>query len=366
MENPGVLGNDSYSTFVSPGMQFSNLTGLRRLKDGSMGDGDQLIQYIDLNSPIQDGPYAGFNYKFALLDKRGNLLRDNIGRDELEKIVGGTSAGDLLTYKKVSDRSAGKYYNKYYEDIVGKDEQNAGIRIYRDIKNPNSDVILHLDGLRGAAKGKDIALPKEIAEILMQDQSWVDKIVESSQARENFEKALSSLVQDRTGRRIREVLGATGIMGPYDLIFNGFGGDKDYRMSRLRELGLSKEQTAALQQALINASKGNKSDRRGDYLLETPEFRNGGKVQYISKLAGGGFAGGSKTSQGVTERTVNKTVHNPKNASSLAEIGSDNWTDADTKDLLALVGDATSLGLAFVPGANLASTVTGVAGSLEH
>ena len=73
----------------------------------------------------------------------------------------------------------------------------------------------------------------------------------------SFTKALESLVQDRTGRRIRSVLGATGIMGPYNLIFNG-GGDRDYRYSRLKELGLTKEQTKALQKALQNATTGNK------------------------------------------------------------------------------------------------------------
>ena len=54
---------------------------------------------------------------------------------------------------------------------MGSNGSPSGIRIYRDIKNPNEDVILHIDGLNGAAQGKDIKLPKEVAEVLMQDQS---------------------------------------------------------------------------------------------------------------------------------------------------------------------------------------------------
>lgn len=363
-ENPMTIEQDDYSTFVKPGMQFSNLTGLVTLNDGSLQNGQQIIQYIDPNSLTQDGSYAQYNYKFALLDDRGNWLRD-LSKEDLQNIANGTSAGKLNTYKK-TPFGQGAYANKYYEDIMGSNGSPSGIRIYRDIKNPNEDVILHIDGLNGAAKGKDVRLPKEVAKILMQDQSWVKKIVGNSQARMNFAKALESLVQDRSWRRIRDVLGATGIMGPYNLIFNGSGGDRDYDSSRLKALGLAKEQSKALQEALRNATTGNKWDRREQYLLDTPEFKNGGKVQYISKLAKGGFAGGSMGSNGVTEKRVDTKVRDPRNASGLSDIGSENWTQADTKDLLSLVGDAGSLALAFTPGANLASTGVGVASSLAR
>lgn len=361
-ENPMTIGQDDYSTFVNPGMQFSNLTGLVTLSDGSLQNGQQVIQYIDPNSLYQDGPYAQYNYKFALLDDKGNWLRD-LSKEDLRDITGGITVGKLITYKK-TPFGQGAYANKYYEDIFGNNGQPSGIRIYRDIKDPNGDVILHIDGLTGVAQGKDIKLPKEVAEILMQDQSWVKKIVGNSQARMNFTKALESLVQDRTGRRIRDVLGAIGLFGPYGAFTAE--GDWDYRRSRLKALGLSKEQTKALQEALKNATTGNKWDRREQYLLDTPEFRNGGKVQYISKLAKGGFAGGSMGSNGVTERRFDTKVRNPRNASGLGDIGSENWTQADTKDLLSLVGDVGSLALAFTPGANLASTSVGIASSLAR
>ena len=350
MDNPVVLGADKYSSFIKPSMQFSNLTGLMSLKDGSMGDGDQLIQYLDLTSPTQNGPYTGFNYKFALLNNRGDLIRD-VDRSELQKIIGGQSAGDLLTYNKISNRNAGSYYNKYYEDIVGKNKKPTGIRIYRDVNDPNANVILHIDGLKGSAEGKDIALPKEIAEILMEDQSWIDSVVGNSKTRSEFAEMLSNLT-----RR-----GAFNMWDPNSNFYTDL-----YAYAPYKRLGLSKELTKKLRSAFIKYSKGNRNDRINQYLLDAPEFKNGGKLQYISKLASGGFAGGSKTAQGVTERQVNKNVHDPRNASSLVEIGSDSWTDADTADLLALVGDVGSLGLAFVPGANIASAGVGAAGSLAR
>jgi hypothetical protein len=37
----------------------------------------------------------------------------------------------------------------------------------------------------------------------------------------NFVNALSSLVQNRTGRRIRDVLGSIGLLGPYGAFIGG-------------------------------------------------------------------------------------------------------------------------------------------------
>lgn len=357
----GTLKPDDYSTYITPGMQFSNITGLVTLRDGSQRAGDQIIQYIDPDSLSYDGGYAHYNYKFALLDDRGNFLRD-LSNDDLEEITNGVSPGELNTYKR-TPITQGAYANTFYEDITGQNGKKSGIRIYRDINDRDGNIILHIDDLTGYAQGKDIRLPREVAEILMSDRSWIEKILKNPQARINFTKALSSLVQNRSGRRTRDVLGAIGLLGPYGAFV---GGDFDYRYSRLKELGLSKEQTKALAQAFKRATVGNKWDRRENYAVDTLEFRSGGKMQYISKLAGGGYAGGTVGSNGSSETRVEAKVRDPRNASSFSEIGSDSWTNADTKDLLAFFGDVGSLGLAFVPGGNVASTATGVASSLAR
>lgn len=360
MENPGVLSEDLYSSFINPGMRFSNLTGRYELSDGSMKNGQQLIQYLDLNDPIQDGPYTRYSYKFALLDNNGNRIRDDITVDDLSKIAGGT-AKDLLTYKRVPKNNSGKYSNKYYEDITGDNGEYAGIRIYRDIDNPNSNVILHLDDMPGFANGKDVILPPEIAKILMSDQSWVKKIVSNTKARENFVNMLHSLGEGTFSKGLDNWWDWTTPLGLGRKTL-----DVDYGTSKLRTF-MNDSQIKQLQQALEKASKGNKWDRRSSYFVDSPtEFRNGGKVQYITKLAGGGVSGGSTNATGVSEKRVSGKVVNPKNASSLSEIGSNTWSNEDTTDLIALGADLASLGLAFVPGANVASAVTGAASSLAR
>lgn len=363
-ENPGMLSEDSYSQFLTPGHRFSNLTGLYGLKDGTLGDGEQIVQYFDLADTFNDGVYLDHNYNYGIFDSHGNKIRD-ISMDDLQRIQGGQSAGALNTWKRTTVNS-GPYKNKFYEDITGNNGEASGIRIYRDINNPDEDVILHIDDSDwklNAGKGHDIKLPVEVAKILMSDQSWVNKIIKNSQARKQFGETLSSLIESRFYRTSWEG------RRKWNNIYNPFAWwekDVDYKIGKLKSLGLDRKTAKALQKALVNASKGSKQSRRDMYLLETPEFKAGGKFEYISKLASGGLAGGTKSSQGVSERRVDAKVHNPTNASGLGDIGSDNWTDADTKDLVALAGDIGSLGLAFAPGANVASAVTGAAGSLAR
>ena len=359
-ENPGVLSQDSYSSFLTPSHRFSNLTGMYNLGNGeTLNPGEQIVQYFDLNDTFSDGPYLNHNYKYGIFDSHGNKLRD-ITKEDLQLIPGAEANEKFLTYKKTTNAN-GKYRNKYYEDILGKNGEPAGIRVYRDIKNPNTDVILHIDGLKGPASGKDVILPEAVAKILMEDQSWVNKIVGNTQARQNFMNMLESLGESEASKYFDN----WWEWSTPAALWRGKHNDVDYRLGKLQTF-VSKEQAKRLQEALTNASKGNRFDRRGNYYIDTVEFKKGGKMEYISKLAAGGLAGGSKESMGVSERKIEKKVRNPKNASSLSEVGSDNWTSADSNDLMALGADLASLGLAFVPGANVASTATGVASSLAR
>ena len=364
LENPIALASDQYSNFIKPTHRFSNITGLTTLADGSMQDGDQLIQYIDLNDSYEDGPYKRYRYKFALLDRYGDFKRD-VDPEELQNIAGGTSAGDLNT-RILTNATDGVYKDKYYIDIKGRNGDPSKIRIYQDKNDPNN-VILHIDDSDWklkAGKGKDIILPREVAEVLMRDKSWIDTIIKDPGARQNFGAMLTSLIQGRDSMKRQSAF--RNWMYPLGLLSAIYMDDPDYEKKQLRRIGIKEDQIKDLQKALYKASKGNKYIRRGEYLVDTPEFRKGGKLDYIAKLASGGVSGGTQSSKGVSEMRVDGKVKDQRNAASLGQLGTNDWTDADTKDLLALVGDTASLGLAFVPGANLASMATGVAGSFAR
>ena len=62
-------------------------------------------------------------------------------------------------------------------------------------------------------------------------------------------------------------------------------------------------------------------NRRSEMLVYSPTFnRNGGKMQYIAKLATGGFAGGNTDAAIKTTKKYDVKVDNTKNAHGILEF----------------------------------------------
>lgn len=81
-------------------------------------------------------------------------------------------------------------------------------------------------------------------------------------------------------------------------------------------MGFSETEINQLVEAIRNSRKGSRSQRRSDRLVTALQFEKNGGVIKDQK---GGIAGGAKTATGVTEKRVNTTNTNPKNAA--AAIG---------------------------------------------
>ena len=345
-ENPAYLNPDQYSTFLSanPNYRFSDLTGLATTN--GMTDDQQLIQYVNLGDDSLEGPYRRYNYKYALLNNRGGLERELTPEEVIQLENGQARETGLNTYKRTVGNNNGAYNNRYYEDIFDKNGDATGFRFYRSIDNPNEDVILHMPEINanGVRENQDIAIPKEIAQILSTNTNWLNNIVGNAQNKRNFINILSSLVKSRIAQRDN-----TGL--PFDIRLN--------ERNQLRKMGFSESEIEKLKEALQNYRKGSRSQRRDNMLVTAPTLQKNGGVLKDQK---GGIAGGAKTATGVTEKRVSTTNTNPKNAAGI--IGdSKNWTDADTADIVALGADLGSLITAFIPGANLASVATGATGS---
>ena len=349
LENPEQLGDDVYSSFFSknPSYRFSNLTGLSTVE--GMKPTDQLIQYVNNNENSFIGKYRTYPYRYAILDEWGNDVTEartglsQLSLDDIQPILNGTKR-DFTSHKRVpASNSNQNYNNRYYEDIFDANGKDTGFRFYYDIEHPEEDVILHMPEIRAAGvEGQDIKLPKEIAQVLNQNKEWLNRIVGNSSNQKNFISWLSSLAQSRLRSNSHNVWG-------YHLE------DK----AQLKKMGFTEEEINQLQNALREAMKGSRQERRSRYLVLAPQLRNGG----IIKNQFGGIAGGSKQSVGVSQKNVSTKGTNYKNAAGIAEIGNQNWTDADTADMVALISDLASLTTAFIPGANLASVGTGAVGS---
>ena len=350
LENPETVNDTTYSSFFheNPNYRFSNLTGLATVE--GMKDTDQLIQYINTAEDAKEGQYRVFPYRYRILDQWGNDVtearregRPEITVEDLQEIANGKKR-DFIAHKRVpASNSNQNYNNRYYEDIFDANGKDTGFRFYYDIEHPEEDVILHMPEIRAAGvEGQDIKLPKEIAQVLNQNKEWLNRIVGNSRSQKNFISWLSSLAQSRLRSNSHNVWG-------YHLE------DK----AQLKKMGFTEEEINQLQNALREAMKGSRQERRSRYLVLAPQLRNGG----IIKNQFGGIAGGSKQSVGVSQKNVSTKGTNYKNAAGIAEMGNQNWTDADTADMVALISDLASLTTAFIPGANLASVGTGAVGS---
>ena len=356
LENPEAVSDTVYSSFFhnNPNYRFSSLTGLATVK--GMKDTDQLVQYINTAEDAKEGQYRVFPYRYRILDEWGNDVTEartglqQLSLDDLQEIANGTKR-DFTAHKRVPKSNPNKNYNnRYYEDILDANNGETGFRFYYDINNPNEDVILQMPEIRAAGvEGQDIKLPKEIAQTLNESikrakvegiNSWLDNIIGNPQNQKNFVQWLSSLAQSRYRRNS-----------------HGFWGFGIGERRQLLKMGFSEEEVEKLQNALRTAMKGNRAERRNRYLVLAPQLKHGGVI----KNQFGGFAGGSKQSVGVSQKNVSTKGTNYKNAAGIGD--GQNWTDADTADIVALVSDLISLGTAFVPGANLASVGTGAAGS---
>lgn len=340
LETPSSIAANEYSKFlIKPGHRYSSLTDAWTTSD--MSAGDQIIQYFDLDAPDLDGPYKTYSYKFALLDKEGNFKKD-LNFSDLKKT--GRDASGLRTQGRVNDpNSAANGY--IYEDPQGRGD-NSEIRIYQDPNNPTQNVILHIPNINAAGvdSGQDLRLPTELAQALMETKdTWLPRILSSSQSRRDFEELMSDLVRSGLGKR-----------------YFGFEA-----RAKFKKMGFKNEDLERILSAWKEGRSGNRLDRRANMLVYAPTFnKNGGKMQYINKLATGGTTKNNKESQRTSVKDYDVKVENTSNAHGLGEMSK--FDRNDWLDVTAFVSDLASLGITMADPTNIAGMATGVGSSLAR
>ena len=366
-ENPQRLGQDKYSAYMEahPSYLFTNITGLADpTVSGLLGNDGYLLQYIDLDSPEFDGPYKTYKYKYVGLDKDGLNGVDIPG-------INKRTNGQLKPFGGYYDRISGTgtdYDGRYYIDFTGRNKRTKKDEIgYRLIVDPNdaSSYLLHVPKVyaTGVQKEDYIKIPKELGDLLIKYKNdWANMVVGNAKNQKIFNHIISKLVQSRSAQA-------------------GFSWSDIYSFRELFSKDIKdlkqffpSANVAELQKvvnALHESYKNNKAERTLDY-LETPPSsqitmeKHGGKMEYVAKLATGGISGGSLETKGPYRVKSKRPIQNPRNAAPITHIGQEDWTNADTADLIALIGDLGSLAAAIIPGANTASAAIGAGSSLTR
>ena len=370
LENPERISQDVYSELLSrPGYRFSHITGLQGLTDAAkqrlgLTDEDledyQLVQYLNLddpNVPNDDNPYTTYDYRFGLFDKSGKHVHE-LTLNDLQKIRDGIAPKEFIGGKRVNAGNLKEYRNMIRRDLYDRHGNYEGFTMYQGINDPNN-IILHMPSISAdIADEQNIKIPKHIAAQLLpilSNQKIMNEILGNADKKKQFIELISHLVQKGVARG--SVLGLSlaglGIVGEANKQGTSVSG-------LLQNWGIDATASENLWNAIKAYGESADADIRRNELL-VPELVESEENGGVMKHQFGGVAGGNTDSIAVSQQFVNSDYVNPKNAAKIGD--SKSWTHADDLDVAALVGDIASAGLAFVPGANIASAAAGFASS---
>lgn len=348
-----------YSNALTSNHRFQDVTGLY---DG-IQPGQQLVRYFEVN-PNNADAFGTYETKYMLLDKNGDLVQNDVNINNYTKKSEATehslSLRDLLTSNQSNSPYNGRYITESYVDPSGK---SSGVWAYVDPKNPEEDVILHIDNFASKVSGlgdnADIKLPKEIAKLLLDKKddsgrSIFEQIANDRKLKEKFTNLFTIWFKTGAGR-----------------FWQDEWSSKNNIRSTLKDLGFNDDEITKYLDWWKEFWKQDKQTRRkniiykpldlGSYYNTPTEHKHGGTIEKLEK--------GNMVGSGATFKSADtvKTIDNVYKETDQKEIGDgQGLTKADWLDLGALATDVAALGLSMTQVGAVAGAATGAAGSLSR
>ena len=348
-----------YSNALTSNHRFQDVTGLY---DG-IQPGQQLVRYFEVN-PNNADAFGTYETKYMLLDKNGDLVQNDVNINNYTKKSEATehslSLRDLLTSNQSNSPYNGRYITESYVDPSGK---SSGVWAYVDPKNPEEDVILHIDNFASKVSGlgdnADIKLPKEIAKLLLDKKddsgrSIFEQIASDRKLKEKFTNLFTIWFKTGAGR-----------------FWQDEWSSKNNIRSTLKDLGFNDDEITKYLDWWKEFWKQDKQTRRkniiykpldlGSYYNTPTEHKHGGTIEKLEK--------GNMVGSGATFKSADtvKTIDNVYKETDQKEVGDgQGLTKADWLDLGALATDVAALGLSITQVGAVAGAATGAAGSLSR
>lgn len=346
------------------GLKYRGLSGYDVGKD-ELGRENQLVEYFD-DTDARDA-YGYINVpRYAILNGNGDFVKD-VSLNELQKI--GDVGAKAVTLNKLMDASEGKHFEGKYRTLFQGSNGLSDLQVFTDPKT--GETFIQDSDLKGKQQGKAIKLPTELAAML-KDQKFYNYITSNKNAKNRFYKYLREMTSSGIGDWFRNSasspIGTIGYAGNLlrwaniksDLKSAGYSEDEADKIRDLLEKWAYDSRDTFAEKGLGKSA----SERSARMILSpaaTQGFKKGG---LIPKHALGDMIGESKASEGTTK--VNKIQgrqESLKQSWGLGSKDSKQWTDVDTATAVALASDIGSLGLSFVPGANVLAAGAGAVGS---
>ena len=313
----------------------------------------QLISWVDANPELAD-EFGYYNPHFQITDEWGN--RD-LSAPEMETVPGLVKLGKNEVKPSKFDRrelyfsdSGNSEFDGRYivGDAIDENGKVTGAAFWINPNNPNAEWLFESSKLNDYVEGMEgnaVRIPKSMSNILSQNPQFMRAFQNNPELRDRF---------------IRLIAGSIGSA------WNAGVANSTVKANEWEALGFSKEQAAQLAKESDKLSERKRlfarprTIRRQERVVSKPQLhKTGGKVQ---KAAMGDMLG-SKNDVGaaVTQTKTDKPIKDPAHFKNIGD--GEKMQKEDWWELGALVGDAASLGLAFVPGAGTLSGITGIAGS---
>lgn len=339
--------------------------GLRyRTLESNLGKGRNLVGYYTNDDPTDN--YGLRTERFAIIGDDGKLIQDNVDPSTIAKTTNGQYIpGTTYFMTERLGQDAGALAGTYI-DGTSIDGKPSNTFFY---KNPTTGEFFIQDpDLKGNQKGKAVRIPKEIA-AMIPDEAW-EYFRTNKAAKDRLFKIIRDFTNTGFGKYMRNFHPIVGLESfREDLLrrdfrkaglsrdqadqivdlFNKWGRNSYYK----KQTGKYDASSAARQQAFL-------ADPQTEEIVQP--FKDGGKIEkhQYGKVLG---------QQGKTElKTINLKESDRKDASTgqsrgLGSKDSKQWSSLDTAELLATVGDLSSLALSLVPGAHLGAAGVGGAAS---
>lgn len=321
--------------------RYRPLTGLYELPNGQ-----QLIQYYE--NPDLDDLGLPKSYRYAIFDKNGKLINDNVDINSYNRITDGTQQ-PFNALRLINDENSpyhGMYINKF--NLNGDPNR---VWLFTDSNDPENMIYYSRDLWdKNGMMDKNIRLPRELAHAINSNPNFWNNLLSDAILQNRFNRTLQEGVSSALGEGLRTTVGKLA------------GVSNTLSLNDFIRLGFSEDMANYLYDYFQNyygdRNGRSKTQRRYDWLVDRYIDPN----ETIESHQDGGIIGttvdvnkSDKSSKINNYRDIEKTSKNLKNMST-----------ADRMQVISIAGDIASLLAAIPTGGNPVAAGIGAGSSLAQ
>lgn len=336
--------NSTYNPWMSKrssNFRYRPLTGLYELPEGQ-----QMIQYYE--NPDLD--YLGLpqSYKYAIFDRNGNIINDNVDINSYKSIVNGEQRPFNALYVINDENSP---YNGMYINKFNLNGDTNRMWLFTDANDPENMIYYSKDLWdKNGLMDKNIRLPRELAAAINSNPNFWNRLLSDAILQNRFNRTLQEGVGSALGEGLRTTIGklagTSNTLSVNDFINLGFD---ENTANHLYDY---------FQNAYGDRNGRSRAQRRQDWLVDRYIDPN----EAIESYMDGGIIG---TTVGVNKHDKESKVSDYRDTKKTAK-GLHNMSTADRMQFASIAGDVASFLAAIPTGGNPVAAGIGAGSSFAQ